>query len=110
MNNERDFDPLDGIGIYNPVNMIDTIPLDKQKIHIRIQQRNGRKSITTIEGLSNDLKLATVLQQMKRLFHCNGAIAEKNTIMLFGDQRLPVKKFLIDNNIAKESEIVMHGY
>ena len=109
MNHESD--PfMNDAAIFNPTGMIDAVPMDKQKIHIRIQQRNGRKSITTIEGLANDLNLAGILKHMKKTFHCNGAVSDVNKIMLFGDQRVTTKKFLIENSIAADSEIVVHGY
>jgi translation initiation factor 1 len=31
-------------------------------VHIRIQQRNGRKSLTTVQGLANDLDLKKILK------------------------------------------------
>ena len=33
-----------------------------RKVHVRVQQRNGRKSITTIQGLSSDLDLKLILK------------------------------------------------
>lgn len=44
------------------------------KIHIRVQQRNGRKCITTIQGLDDDLDLKRMCKAMKRTFNCNGSI------------------------------------
>ena len=31
-------------------------------VHVRVQQRNGRKSITTIQGLSSDLDLKLIVK------------------------------------------------
>lgn len=31
-------------------------------VHIRIQQRNGRKSLTTVQGLASDLDLKKILK------------------------------------------------
>ena len=96
--------------VYDPIAEInENISAGKNKIHIRIKQRNGRKCITTIEGLK-DLKLQLIKQQMKNTFHCNGAVQSDGCIMLFGDQRVNAKKFLIDNSIATEIDILMHGY
>jgi translation initiation factor SUI1 len=36
------------------------------KIHVRIQQRNGRKCITTIQGLDEDLDLGRMMKNMKK--------------------------------------------
>ena len=36
-------------------------------IHIRIQQRNGRKSLTTCQGLANDLDVKRILKAIKKV-------------------------------------------
>jgi hypothetical protein len=36
-------------------------------IHIRIQQRNGRKTLTTVQGLPSELDFKRVLQAFKRV-------------------------------------------
>lgn len=95
---------------FNSIPEIDqTISTQKQKIHIRIKQRNGKKSITTIEGLG-DLNLQLIIQEMKNKFGCNGTLQSEKNIMLFGDQRNQAKKYLIDNSIVDASNIVIHGY
>lgn len=45
-------------------------------VHIRIQMRNGRKSITSVTGLADDLDLKKILKAFKRNFKCNGAIIQ----------------------------------
>ena len=95
------------------IDLLDSVKTENQKIHIRIKQRNRKKSNTFIEGLSNDFDLAKILQQMKQTMHCNGAVQKVDNItaiQLFGDQRILAKKFLVDNSIVTEAEIVMHGY
>lgn len=54
---------------------------DKQKkgqdyIHIRIQQRNGRKTLTTIQGLPKRFDQKKILKVIKKKFACNGTIVE----------------------------------
>lgn len=39
-------------------------------IHIRNQQRSGRKSLTTIAGLATDLDLLKILKFMKKVRPC----------------------------------------
>lgn len=57
-------------------------------IHIRIQQRNGRKTLTTVQGIADDYD--------KKKFVCNGTVIEHpeygEVIQLQSDQRehLPV--------------------
>jgi translation initiation factor SUI1 len=36
-------------------------------VHIRIQQRNGRKSLTTVQGLAIDLDLKKILKALKKV-------------------------------------------
>jgi translation initiation factor 1 len=90
----------------------------RAKIHIRIQQRNGRKSITTIQGLDADLDLKRIMKAMKKDFNCNGSIAEDEemgeVIQLQGDQRQNSKEWLIQQEIVAKAEaddrIVIHGF
>jgi translation initiation factor 1 len=43
-------------------------------VHIRIQQRNGRKSLTTVQGLAIDLDLKKILKALKKTYSTNGTI------------------------------------
>eukprot|EP00004_Rigifila_ramosa_P026882 TRINITY_DN853_c0_g1_i1.p1 TRINITY_DN853_c0_g1~~TRINITY_DN853_c0_g1_i1.p1 ORF type:complete len:113 (-),score=42.19 TRINITY_DN853_c0_g1_i1:210-548(-) len=87
------------------------------RIHIRIQQRNGRKSVTTIQGLSSELDLKRILKAFKKNFNCNGTIVtveEKpelgEVIQLQGDHRREVQQFLIDEQISRKENIKIHGF
>jgi len=94
--------------------------LTKSKIHIRIQQRNGRKCITTIQGLEDDLDLKRICKAMKRNFNCNGNVAENpveqgggEVIQLQGDQRENVKDWLLAQEIVLKGDadrLVLHGF
>ena len=104
---------MDNIIISAQNDVINAFPSETQKIHIRIKQRTARKCTTTIENLSDKLKLSAILQEMKRKFHCNGSVGKTdgiNFIQLFGDQREGAKKFLIENEITTESNVIIHGY
>ena len=87
---------------------------DETKINIRIQQRNGRKSITSVSGLDPALDLKKILKTFKKSLNCNGAIIEDETlgkiIQLQGDQRASVKDFLIKEEISSEENIIMHSF
>ena len=67
-------------------------------IHIRVQQRNGRKCITTVQGLHQDLDLKKILKALKKQECCNGTVVEDEemgaVLQLQGDQRDSVAKFL----------------
>ena len=84
------------------------------KVHIRIQQRNGRKSITSIQGLETDLDLNKILRSLKKNFKCNGAVSNHpeygDVIQLQGDQRDSCKDFLVDHEIVKKNEVEIHGF
>jgi translation initiation factor 1 len=87
-------------------------------IHLRIQKRTARKSITVVEGLSVEtLDLTKILKSIKRTFSCNGTIItrmvddrEIKFLQLSGDQRQNVKDFLIREKLATKDKIVVHGY
>jgi translation initiation factor 1 len=103
MRNDTIFDPISNI------NEID----NNHKIHIWIRQRNSKKNVTSIEQLPQEIDHQTVLKKMRHSFHCNGFITGSKTgkcIQLSGDQRENIKKFLLDNSIACEDGIMIHGY
>ena len=87
-----------------------------QKIHIRIQQA-GKRKVTTVQGLDNDLDLHRILKAVKKAFNCNGSIDEHEQygliIQLQGDQRDNVIEWLIQQEILTKQEaedrIVKHG-
>ena len=45
-------------------------------IHIRVQQRNGRKCITTVQGLDAALDLKKILKALKKAECCNGSACQ----------------------------------
>lgn len=83
-------------------------------IHIRIQQRNGRKTLTTVQGLSSDYDLKKIVKVCKKEFACNGTVVEHpeygEVIQLQGDQRNLIKDFLKKVGLAKEEQIKVHGF
>lgn len=95
-----------------------TDDLVKSKIHLRIQQRNGKKSITTCEGLEDDLDIKRICKAMRKQFNCNGNITEvketgNEVIQLQGDQRENIRNWLLEQEIIIKSEssrIVVHGF
>jgi translation initiation factor 1 len=89
----------------------------EKKIHLRTQQRNGKKCITTIQGLDDDLDIKRIAKAMRKQFNCNGSIDEHEQygliIQLQGDQRDNVIEWLIKEEILTKQEaedrIVKHG-
>lgn len=45
-----------------------------ERVHVRLQQRNGRKFISTISGIATDLDIKLLLKHFKRNFNCTGSI------------------------------------
>lgn len=91
--------------------------LNKAKIHIRVQQRNGRKCITTIEGLEDDLDTKRICKAMKAAFNCNGNVIvdedKGDIIQLQGDQRDNSREWILAQEIIDQNEkdrIVIHGF
>ena len=68
------------------------------KVHIRVQQRNRKKCVLTIQGLDDDLDLKKICKAMRKNLQCNGAIVQDkefgDVIQLQGDHRAKVGDFL----------------
>ncbi|PPD81613.1 hypothetical protein GOBAR_DD21470 [Gossypium barbadense] len=86
----------------------------KEYVHIRIQQRNGKKSLTTVQGLRHDLSYEKILKSLKKDFCCNGNVVKDKElgkiIQLQGDQRKNVSQFLVNAGIVKKDQIKIHGF
>lgn len=85
-------------------------------IHIRIQQRNGRKTLTTVQGIPKKFDQKKILKVIKKKFACNGTIVNDTemgeVIQLQGDQRKDVQEFLTsDDGLGlKVNTIKVHGF
>jgi translation initiation factor 1 len=105
-------DPFDTYNAFHQSSLV------KNKYHIRVQQRNGRKCITTLDGLEEDLDLKRICKAMREAFSCNGNVVQKDgeeegVIQLQGDQRENIKQWLLDMEIILKNEvdrIVVHGF
>lgn len=105
---------------------------DSSKVHVRVQQRSGKKCITTIQvltkyyylyqnfhtfnyqGLAEDLDIAKITRALKKTFKCNGSVTTDpefygEIIQVSGDQRTNVRAFFIDQEVCNEDQIVIHG-
>eukprot|EP00898_Chlorokybus_atmophyticus_P007670 jgi/Chlat1/7904/Chrsp67S07347 len=86
----------------------------KNYVHVRVQQRNGRKSLTTVQGLQQGFDYKKVLKAFKKEFCCNGTVVEDpelgQVIQLQGDQRKNVSQFLVQEGIVKKEVIKIHGF
>ena len=92
------------------------VQLNTRKIHIRVVQY-GKKRITTIEGLDDDLDLKRISRAMKKAFSCSVAVQTTDQdielIQLQGDHREAVKTWLVANEVLTEREskdrVIIHG-
>ncbi|CAI9773451.1 unnamed protein product [Fraxinus pennsylvanica] len=86
----------------------------KEYVHIRVQQRNGRKSLTTVQGLKKEFSYNKILKDLKKEFCCNGTVVQDpelgQVIQLQGDQRKNVSTFLVQAGIMKKDLIKIHGF
>ena len=86
----------------------------KDYVHIRVQQRNGRKSLTTIQGLDKSFDYKKIIKAFKKEFCCNGTVVDDaelgSIIQLQGDQRVSASAFLVDNKIVKKAALKIHGF
>lgn len=100
--------------MFNIIIMSDFNELPRQIVHIRIQQRSGKKVLTTVQGLNEGLNFELLLKAFKREFGCNGNIIEDEDhgkiIQLQGDKRRLVHDFLVNEKISEQNNIVVHGF
>jgi translation initiation factor 1 len=82
-------------------------------IHIRNQKRNGKKSVTTIQGIPDKFDLERIVRYFKKEFSCNGTVMSDpvhgEIIQLQGDKRKEVAEFLYHEGIAEKETIKVHG-
>jgi translation initiation factor 1 len=85
----------------------------QSKVTIAMQKRNGKKCITTITGLADDLDLKRISSHIKKTYSCNGAVTKDEKfgeiITLSGDQRENFYNFLISEDIYKADDIIVKG-
>jgi len=82
-------------------------------VHIRSQQRNGKKSLTTVQGIDKQYDYKRILKALKKNFNCNGTVVEAPEmgviIQLQGDQRNNVALFLVEEGIINKEQVKVHG-
>jgi len=102
------FDPFDTSG------GLGGSSIQQSLIHIRIQQRNGRKTLTTVQGLDEKFDLKKIVKVAKKDFSCNGTVVEHpeygEVIQLQGDQRESIMAMLLKIGFATKEQIKLHGF
>lgn len=83
-------------------------------VHIRIQQRNGKKCVTTVQGLGGDFRYNKTLKEIKKVLCCNGNVVEDKSLgrilQLQGDQRMKIMNFLVKANLVGKERVKIHGF
>jgi len=83
------------------------------KVTISVEKRNGKKCITNVIGMAEDLDLKRILSYLKKTHNCNGSILKDEIhgeIMSFsGDQKENVYNFLINEQIYNKEDIILKG-
>jgi hypothetical protein len=51
-----------------------------RQVHVRVQQRSGRKCVTTVQGLADDLDIKRICKAFKKNFSCNGAVVKDDEL------------------------------
>ena len=83
-------------------------------VHVRVQKRNGKKCVTTVQGLDPNLDFKKILKTMKRVFCCNGSIESDpnlgDVLQMSGDMRQNVCEFLTQELQINKTNIKIHGF
>lgn len=89
-------------------------------IHIKIKQRNGRKSWTFVEGLvklneeegkENEMFMEELAKKLKHKFNCGASISKEDlSLKMMGDHREGIKEYILKNFNIKEDQIKIHGF
>ena len=87
--------------------------VQKGPVHVRLQQRLGRNTLTTVQGLSHLYDLKGIVEACKRKFGCNGTVVVHpeygKVIKLQGDQRHNITDLMIKTGIVRRDQIKVHG-
>ena len=82
-------------------------------VTISVNNRNGKKCITSVTGLAKDLDLKKILAYIKKKYNCNGTIIDNEeygeVITFTGDQKKNIYDFLIKEEINKKEDITLKG-
>ena len=74
----------------------------------RIQRRNGRKTLTTVQGIADDYNKKKLVKAFKKIFAWNGTVIEhpeyREVIQLQGEQRKNICQFLVETGLAKDDQ------
>jgi len=98
---------------FNLLNDSELMLFSNNKVTISLNKRNGKKYITSVIGMAEDLDLPKILSYLKKKHNCNGSICndkEYGEVILFsGDQKENIYNFLVNEEIYKKEDIIIKG-
>nr|XP_045009430.1 eukaryotic translation initiation factor 1-like [Jaculus jaculus] len=108
--NLHSFDPFAGASKGD-----DLLPAGTEdNIHLKIQQRDGRKTLSTVQGIANDYDKKKLVKAFKKKFACNNIVIEHpeygEVTQLQGDQHKNTCQSLIEIGLAKDHQLKVHGF
>ncbi|KPI86027.1 putative Translation factor SUI1 [Leptomonas seymouri] len=87
--------------------------LGGQKVHIRVQQRKGKKFVTTVQGLNQRLNFRRINREFQRRWGCNGTVITTvdagTVIQLQGNWSENIKQFILDEHMTTENNLEIHS-
>eukprot|EP00331_Platyophrya_macrostoma_P014128 CAMPEP_0176433452 /NCGR_PEP_ID=MMETSP0127-20121128/16030_1 /TAXON_ID=938130 /ORGANISM="Platyophrya macrostoma, Strain WH" /LENGTH=103 /DNA_ID=CAMNT_0017815881 /DNA_START=55 /DNA_END=366 /DNA_ORIENTATION=+ len=87
--------------------------LDAGVVHIRVQQRNGKKAITTVQGLNPNLNFVRLTRAWREKWGCAANVVKDpefgNVVQLQGNWADNIKQFLIEERLAPASSLRIHS-
>lgn len=90
-------------GLPKEICVCGTITREQQRVTVRRETRRWGKAVTVIEGASGKAKdLKKIAKRLKTLCACGGT-AKNNQIILQGDHRERVKKYLTQLGFQEEN-------
>lgn len=108
----RPADPFADADDFATQDSLDKSTKAPEYVHIRIQQRNGRKTLTTVQGIPDEFDPKKLIKHFKKEFACNGTLVEDEelgqVIQLQGDQRAKIAQMLIDDVELRKSLFSSH--
>merc|ERR1712087_252001 len=83
-------------------------------VHIRYQQRSGRKGVTTVAGLPRTIEFKPLAKRMKKKWSTNATLMDCEemgmVIQLQGDLRHEIGVFVVKEGLVEKAQVRVHGY
>nr|XP_058155566.1 eukaryotic translation initiation factor 1-like [Dasypus novemcinctus] len=80
----------------------------------RIQQRNRRETLTTVQGIADDDDKKKLVKAFKMKFACNGTVIEHpehgEVTQLQGDQRKHISQVLVETGLTEDDQLKIHEF